>query len=131
MTSTERAQIIKLQKLGYGYKRIATETGLPPNAVKTFCRRNPLPAEEATDNVCRHCGKWLEIVPGRKKKLYCSDACRMAWWKEHRDQMNKRTFYECTCQHCGKQFQSYGNSSRKYCSRDCYDQHRTGVANNG
>ena len=131
MTSTERAQIVKLQKLGYGYKRIATETGLPQNAVKTFCRRYPLPAEEALENVCRHCGKRLESVPGKKKKLYCSAACRMAWWKEHRDQMNKRSFYECTCQHCGKQFESYGNSNRKFCSRACFALYRAGVTNRG
>ena len=27
---------------------------------------------------------------------------------------------DLTCQHCGKEFESYGNKNRKYCCRTCY-----------
>lgn len=28
------------------------------------------------------------------------------------------------CQQCGKEFVSYGNQGRKFCSRECYGKHR-------
>ena len=28
--------------------------------------------------------------------------------------------YNLTCEYCGKEFESYGNKNRKYCSRACY-----------
>ena len=40
MTDIERAQVMKMQREGLGYKRIATVLSLPLNTVKTFCRRN-------------------------------------------------------------------------------------------
>lgn len=40
MTDGERSRIIALQYKGYGYKRIATETGLALNTVKSFCARH-------------------------------------------------------------------------------------------
>ncbi len=52
---------------------------------------------------------------------FCSDKCRMAWWKAHPDQLNRKAIYHMVCAHCGQPFDSYGNSHRKYCSRACYD----------
>ena len=36
--------------------------------------------------------------------------------------MNKKetAMYPFTCTRCGKEFLSYGNQTRKYCSHDCY-----------
>ena len=36
MTENERSQIVALQYKGYGYKRIAAETGLALNTVESF-----------------------------------------------------------------------------------------------
>lgn len=120
MTDNERAQIMKLQKQGYGYKRISTLTGVTVNAVKTFCRRNPVAIEEKPDPICRTCGKKLTILPHTREKLFCSDRCRMTWWNSHPDKVNRKAFYQTTCQRCGVQFEAYGNKNRKFCSRACY-----------
>ena len=47
MTDGERSRIIALQYKGYGYKRIAAETGLALNTVKSFCARHPV--QQLTD----------------------------------------------------------------------------------
>ena len=49
----------------------------------------------------------------------------MAWWNTHPADVNKQAFYSITCQHCGKDFLSYGNKNRKYCSRECYSNARS------
>jgi len=131
MTDTERAQIMKMQREGLGYKRIATVTGLPLNSVKTFCRRNPVVLAEVVEPTCRFCGKRIEQTPHKRQKLYCSDQCRMAWWKDNRDKMNRQAFYHKRCQQCGKEFDSYGDAGRKFCSPACYQASRTGGANRG
>ena len=64
--------------------------------------------------------------PGRKKKRFCSDSCRMKWWNSHMDKVKRKAIYEFTCLHCGRTFTAYGNSGRKYCSHDCYIEERFG-----
>ena len=125
MTAQERIQIVNLQKQGYGYKYISSATGIALNAVKTFCRRNPVAQEKLSKLACRYCGKKLTTQSNGRPKQYCSDSCRMAWWKEHRNDIDKRTFYKITCQHCGVEFESYGFAGRKYCSRTCFALART------
>lgn len=122
MTDGERSRIIALQYKGYGYKRIAAETGLSQNTVKSFCARHPVQIEELSDlNVlCRNCRVPLEQTPHKRKRLFCSDACRMAWWNAHPERVQRKAYYTLTCRHCGKQFESYGNAHRVFCSRDCY-----------
>lgn len=56
----------------------------------------------------------------KRKRMFCSDACRMAWWNAHPERVQRKAYYTLTCRHCGKQFESYGNSHRVFCSRDCY-----------
>ena len=62
---------------------------------------------------------------GRKKR-FCSNECRRAWWSENRDKINmsSEAQYKTTCEGCGKQFVAYGNPNRKYCSHECYINYR-------
>lgn len=122
MTETERKKIVELQYQGYGYKKITTLTGLPLNTVKSFCARHPVKIEtEPKPHVlCRNCRTLLKQIPHKRKRLFCSDACRMAWWNAHPERVQRKAYYTLTCRHCGKQFESYGNSHRQFCSRDCY-----------
>ena len=126
MTDAERNRIIELQHKGYGYKKIAAETGLSTNTVKSFCSRHPLQNEAASETgaLCRNCGIPLEHTPHKRKKLFCSDACRMAWWNAHPERVQRKAYYTLTCRCCGKQFESYGNAHRQFCSRACYSQFR-------
>ena len=129
MTDLERSQIVALQRQGLGYKKIAIMTGIALNTVKSYCRRNPINPVEVVPSPtdprpCRYCGKPVQQDPHRKPKFFCTDKCRMAWWKEHPDQMNRSAVYQFTCEYCGTGFESYGNSKRRYCSRACYQRSR-------
>lgn len=97
-------------------------TGLPLNTVKSFCARHPVQIKElpSSNALCRNCLAPLEQTPHKRKRMFCSDACRMAWWNAHPERVQRKAYYTLTCRHCGKQFESYGNSHRAFCSRDCY-----------
>lgn len=116
MTGQETETIIALQRQGLGYKRISAETGIPLNTVKSFCRRHPV---DEGESLCLCCGKPLEHTPHKRKKKFCSDACRMRWWNSHQDQVHRRAYYTFTCKCCGQEFTAYGNSHRSFCSRVC------------
>lgn len=132
MTKKEKECVRFLRGEGYGYLAIATRLGISLNTVKSFCRRNGLGgiAEKPDRQTCRQCGKPLAQEPKRPARKYCSEACRRIWWKEHSHLINKKAFYSLTCAHCGKEFQSYGNQKRKYCSHPCYIAARFGKAEN-
>ena len=52
MTNAERSRIVELQQKGYGYKKIATITGLPQNTVKSYCSRHPVQVNLTEQTVC-------------------------------------------------------------------------------
>jgi endogenous inhibitor of DNA gyrase (YacG/DUF329 family) len=126
MTNEERMRIAELQRQGYGYKKIATITGLPQNTVKSYCSRHPLQKNDfaESDGLCRNCKKPLEQTPHKRQKKFCSDFCRMAWWNNHPELVQRKAYYTVTCAHCGNQFKSYGNAHRRFCSRACYAEFR-------
>ena len=78
--------------------------------------------------LCEYCGKDVKQLPGRKLKRFCSDKCRMAWWNQHQENVNRKANYDYVCAYCGKAFTAYGNANRKYCSHECYIEDRFGGA---
>jgi endogenous inhibitor of DNA gyrase (YacG/DUF329 family) len=70
---------------------------------------------------CRYCGQTIPYSLGRRR-LYCSDECRKAWWNEHSEEGVPRagSLKTLNCAYCGKQFTTWGNHHRKYCSHECY-----------
>lgn len=125
MTDEQRKRIIALRREGAGYGRIATELNLSINTVKSFCRRNSLVAQTG-EGVCEMCGKPIHQNPKRKRKRFCSDACRNKWWNAHLNLVKRKAVYTFTCPTCGKEFTTYGNRHRKFCSHACYIAHRFG-----
>ena len=128
MTNGEKVQIVQMRKRGLGYAEIALSLGLSVNTVKSYCRRSGVkPLEKKTaqsDDVCRQCGSVLKHTPGRKRKRFCSDVCRLRWWHGHRELgRNARTI---VCASCGKAFAT--DRTQKYCSHACYIQTRFGGA---
>lgn len=107
---------------GEGYGAIAGELGLSVNTVKSYCRRHPLPDGTA----CEECGAPIVQMPGRKRKRFCSDACRNAWWNAHLSLVKRKAVRTVICAGCGQAFEAYGRASRKYCSHACYVAHRFG-----
>lgn len=122
MTEKEKEKIRYLRLDGLGYGAIAKRLEISENTVKSFCRRNHLSgvAGKEPPAVCRYCGRPLGVLPKRRRRKFCCEACRRAWWKAHPELIERRAFYPSVCVHCGKEFQSYGNRHRKYCSHECY-----------
>ena len=129
MTNGEKVQIVQMRKRGMGYAEIAQSLGMSVNTVKSYCHRNGLKGDVRTsiavsENVCRQCGSVLKLTPGRKRKQFCSDACRLRWWHGHRELgKNARTI---VCASCGKAFVT--DRMQKYCSHACYIRTRFGGA---
>lgn len=131
MNDLQRKAIEKLRNKGAGYKAIAQKLGLSVNTVKSHCRRNGLTGKQSgTDAIevlfCKKCGKKLTQTEGAKQKSFCSDECRLSWWKDHPEKVKRKAYYELTCAYCRKAFHSYGNKNRKYCSHECYIADRFG-----
>ena len=114
---TKQRIILEMRKNGDGYKKIANELGLSRDTVRSYCLRNGL---DNPKNVCKQCNKKIELAQTGRKRLFCSDECRHAWWNHNREMKNRKAIYRIKCQHCKIIFESYGNKNRRYCGRDCY-----------
>ena len=117
MKLQDQIAITNMRLEGHSPSAIAAKLGLSPSTVRSHIHRHRHVRDEQS---CKHCGKPLVQSKGHRAKKFCSDSCRMAWWNSHKEEVNKQAFYKLTCQHCGKEFDSYGNSNRKYCCRACY-----------
>lgn len=125
MTTDEKRMLTIYRQQGLGYKKIAQMMGLSVNTVKTYCKRNALGAivvqqPHSTDSVCKCCNAPLVQNPGRKPRIFCSDACKVKWWNAHPELVKHRGDRQVICGHCGKPFGVNKNSTRKYCSHACY-----------
>ena len=79
MNTTQK--ILELRSKGYGYKSIATELNLTRDQVRNTCNKKERTPLEV---VCKNCGKKVNSITGKKKKVYCSDKCRYQWWNKQR-----------------------------------------------
>jgi len=121
MTATQTQTILELRRRGHTYADIAARVGGSLNTVKSYCLRNEQTLQALiSKEICKHCGADLAQRPGVKRRSFCSDRCRYAWWKAHRDLMSRRSVYHFTCLRCGGAFTAHDNARRKYCSRQCY-----------
>ena len=120
MKQEDIVRIDDLRREGFGYKRIAAITSFSLDTIKSHCKRHPL-QEDNSEVRCKQCGALVEQMPNRKKKQFCSDKCRMAWWNAHPEQRKKT--HTLICLYCERPFQS-GKSNRRFCSRACYADYR-------
>jgi len=117
MSVLSKAQERKIQVLrakGYGFRKIAETINAPENAVKYYLRTTP---ETKTTIYCKNCGKEAVCLPGYKKKVFCSDSCRMLWWSKNQKEI-KHKLYTHICKACGKEFTSFRKES-VVCSKQC------------
>ncbi len=130
MTDEQKNKIRNYRVGGLGYGKIAELLDLSVNTVKSYCRRNDLAGNKselkADVHLCQYCGEIVLQDPKRKEKKFCSDKCRMKWWNDNPDKVNRKANYELVCERCKKPFTSYGNQTRKYCSHKCYILNRFG-----
>ena len=125
LTEEDKQKIAKMRLDGKSYQKIATALGFSKSTVKSYLRRQgikvlpPVDYEKLMYIYCLQCGAKLQQNEKTKRKKFCCDACRMAWWKAHQDQLNRKTITR-SCVFCGKEFEVNEGSSKKYCSTDCY-----------
>lgn len=124
MTQEQKILILHYREQHMTYRQIGEKLGLSPDTVKTFCRRNT-PQEDRTEasasSQCRNCGAPVHPLPGRRERLFCSPACRTAYWRKH-NLLGGTPRY---CAGCDALLTG-GSASRKYCSHACYIRHRFG-----
>lgn len=74
--------------------------------------------ERFKPRICPNCGK--EFVPMWERgglPRFCSDECRIVWWREYHKVMPDKEEPSITCAYCGKEM---NRQSGKYCGRVCY-----------
>ena len=126
MTSKQQEQIRHLRRSGVGYKRIASLLGLSVNTVKSFYHRDKECEVEAAEQeviaglLCQNCGKTIHHVKGKRTRLFCSGACRVAYWRSQAAPKGEKK-----CRWCGSTIRGR-DVSRKYCCHACYIAHRFG-----
>lgn len=131
MTDAQKTEILALRAGNKSYREIAEHLQISVNTVKSYIRRQAIAEDERRRKelgitMCENCKTEIQQRPGRKHKRFCSDRCRMEWWNNHPNLLNRKAIYEHSCRHCGKEFQAYGNARRKYCSHQCYIADRFG-----
>ncbi|MCQ2772968.1 MAG: RNA polymerase subunit sigma-70 [Bacilli bacterium] len=129
MTENEKQRILELRNSGLGYKAISNETGIAIGSVKSFLRRRN---EEATRTVllCKCCGLPLIQTKGHRQKKFCSNKCRMKWWKENKNLLKEDKMAIAICPTCGKEIKYYPSKNRKYCCWNCYIKSKKVVQDN-
>lgn len=133
MTEIQKQQIHDLRVKGVGYKAIAAVLNISRDSVRRFCKRHepagdsrgePLSAVETIKDyrLCACCNKPIKQKGRGRSRRFCSDECRRKWWNDNPQERNRKetAIYSYTCQRCVKEFSSYGNKKRKYCSHECY-----------
>ena len=134
MTDEQKSRTAELRGQGIPFSKIAKQLDMNKDTIKSYCRRYGIGvgADNIDKNIpqCKNCDTVVVQLPKKKKKLFCCDKCRNAWWAAHPDKIHKKAMYTHTCANCKKQFEVYGNAKRKYCSRECYMAERFGKKQN-
>lgn len=120
MTKLELEYIEDMRHEGASPREIAVKLNKPLETIRTYFKRHPLTESE---KYCPTCNKRLVHVPHKRKKRFCSEACRRAWWKAHPEASKRTKTYTHTCEKCGKEFESYRSASR-FCCMECYSKFR-------
>lgn len=122
MEAIIRERMFELRRRGCSFGEVATRLGLSRETVKSACRRAGIQPETYRGSECAQCGQLIEH--GRSGQRFCSTECRLNWWHQHPERLDRRAIYEYTCAGCEEHFVAYGNAKRKYCSHGCYIHHR-------
>lgn len=133
MTDVERQKITELRINGVGYKAIAASLGMNRSNVRRFCQRHGIAGDSVvvalnleeqknSSMICLQCYKALKQTSRGRTRKFCSEECRRNWWRLHPEarQKNEKARVKLTCHHCAEEFESYGNTLRKFCSHNCY-----------
>lgn len=136
MTEQQKSVIKTLRQQNFSYNTIANTLGLTISTVKSYCQRSGLTGNRkeacrsnhlkpsVLPSFCRCCGKQITQKEKVKRRIFCTDECRVTWWNSHLEQVKRRNPHTVNCLCCGKEFTYYGPNPQKFCSHPCYIKHR-------
>ena len=135
MTTEQKKKVLELRSMGLTTAEIAAVVGASANTVKTYCYRNKdkliketPPASVHKPGHCLNCGAIITQTPKQKPKKFCQVRCREIWWNRNRKQFNSN-MRTANCAYCGQKFEKFERSPQRYCSHNCYINHRFGEVN--
>jgi len=117
ITAEQKQRVLSMRAQGMTFAQIAAATGIPRNSVKSFYQREAKKQCPEPKNACKHCGAAINQTSKTKQRVYCSDACRYAYWNRQRGERGVPAF---VCAHCGTAFAACPSARRKYCSQRCF-----------
>ena len=92
MTPLQEQRITELRQQNFSYRYIGEQVDMPLNTVKSICRRRGIESfgprkrkvEKKRSALCHNCLCYLDHKGDARDRRFCSDACRMEWWKKKR-----------------------------------------------
>lgn len=124
MTKNDKLKILELREKGLSYNEISIELNLSRNTVISFLRRYKVKENKEKITECLNCGLPLTNIVNHKKKKFCCLSCKNKWWRKHQDELHSKSLITRKCLYCGNEFKSYKSKDKKYCSHNCYLNHR-------
>ena len=97
MTEQQKITIRNLREQNFSYIAIARAMSLTVSTVKSYCQRNGLAGNrkesfkyqadnlKALPTLCRCCGSQIFQKEKVKRRIFCSDECRVTWWNSLRN----------------------------------------------
>ena len=97
MTEQQKSIIKTLRKQNFSYNAIAKAMGVTVATVKSYCQRSGLAGNrkesfkyqadnlKALPTFCRCCGSQIFQKEKVKRRIFCSDECRVTWWNSLRN----------------------------------------------
>ena len=110
MTEQQIATVVQLRLEGNSSSAIAEATGISINTIKSYCSRHGIPASRRV-RTCLLCH--AEVTSAQR---FCSDACRLEWYKSHQ---NEKPELLRICKACGALFE-LRQKNQEYCSKQCF-----------
>ena len=112
-------RIVVYRNNGLSYNEIADKLGVTSEYARTVCSRANRASNAdnrlQSDGFCKQCGRPLDMTGDHRNRLFCDDKCR----SEFHNHRILHTPYICDCEFCGREFVSYGNPKKRFCSREC------------
>lgn len=115
--------IIKLRKRDLHMRRVRSKSGIlfcSDICQKKWLKTIHKKGRPRKERRCLLCGT---LFHSSHPKLYCSEDCSrksLSLKRRGLDNPNWVEKVEVTCEKCGKTFESYKSSKRKFCSKDCW-----------
>lgn len=84
MIESQKEKIILLRKEGHSYNKIANLMAVSENTIKSFFRR--------AERNCKNCRKKLKKAEKCKPKMFCTDRCRINFWRKNKKRRDSLDF---------------------------------------